>query len=304
MQYDIDDPSDGGGIGLLDFFLTEIHRRITITEIERIEADRRVKILTTALSEDIGGEVYVNGSIVQGDAMSPLRDIDVGIVLDVCDPMYTSQCYAPTRLIERTCSILLASLRKEFPYAIGTLEGQRRSILITFGSQDNCPGVARFTADVIVALNYRSGHGILIPDLFADTWDRSDPITHIELIRNAALASNQSFIRIVRLAKYWSRRHGTPLYSWNIKALALNCIANPTPLAAGLRTFFHYAAQSVSRGLTSDPAGVSGPIRLGLPRHQAVIQLKIALATMDHAIENAEAGRSAEAIRAIKTLFL
>jgi hypothetical protein len=304
IPYDTCDPHDGGGIGVLDSFLAALHRRIAITSIDRIEADRHVKLLTTVLYEDIGGEVYVNGSIVQGDAMSPLRDIDVGIVLDVHDPRCMSQCCAPTRLVEEACRVLLTSLRKELPYAIGTLDGQRRSILISFGSQDYCPGVAEFTADVIVALNYRGGRGIPIPDLFADQWERSDPMTHIELIRNAALTSNQSFIRIVRLAKYWSRHHGTPLYSWNIKALALKCLVNPMPLATGLRAFFQYAAESVSRELTPDPAGVSAPIRLGLSRHQAVMHLKSALVTMDYAIENAEAGRAIEAIRAIRTLFL
>jgi hypothetical protein len=291
------------GIGLLDCFLTEIHRRISLTDAERSEAENRLRILASVLLRQLGGSVYALGSVVHGDAMSPLNDIDVGIVVGTYEQSCRLQLHAPAELVEWTRSVLIASLREEYPYLTATLEGQRRSILIEFDHKVANPGLGRFTADVIVALKHESGRGILIPNLVTNSWDRSDPKTHTALIHQAARASNNSFIEIVRLAKYWSRSHGMPLYSWNIKALALKSVARPLPLTTGLRIFFDHAAESIATELTPDPAGVSSPIRLGMPRRMVISHLDTARASIDRAIRNAGAARYAEAVRVLGSLF-
>jgi hypothetical protein len=161
---------------------------------------------------------------------------------------------------------------------------------VTAGQQD-------FTADVIVAIDNPDEPGLFIPNLPVNGWDRSDPETHLELVKAAITATEVVFARTVRLLKYWSRRHSKPMCSWNIKVLALDCITEPMPLAEAMQAFFGYAAEELkqNQGLTPDPAHVAGPIELNLARREVIIRLRTAEGNIARALEHEAAGRSASA---------
>ena len=167
------------------------------------------------------------------------------------------------------------------------VEGRKRSILVSFGDP-----VTRtqtdFTADVIVAIDNPAGPGLFIPRY--DTWDRSHPEMHTKLVREAVRRSDVAYARVVRLVKHWSRRHGKPLCSWHIKALALGCLTSPTSQLAGLRTWLDHAIAELRVRDTPDPAGVAAPIKTTMPRPQLVDTLTKARDQLVYAIELEAAG--------------
>ncbi|MBT3152733.1 nucleotidyltransferase [Streptomyces sp. CHD11] len=284
----------------LEPLLLTIDRRIAITDNEYAEAKERLNMLSSALAEGFGQEVYVNGSIAHGDALSPLSDIDLGVVLG--EPWAARERrHSPGVIMKRACEVIETLAGKRYPGISADFAEQKRAVVVQFG--DAKKSYYDFTADVIVALDYREGRGVLIPNLQRQGWDRSDPIRHSELIRLANASSDLSFNAVVRIVKQWNRATGQPLSSWNIKALALSCITRPTTLTEGLYTFFHYAKQALSSGLTPDPAGIGPPIGLEMRRSKVLAYLNNACDAFDRVIENAASGRLLETCESLREIF-
>ena len=98
---------------------------------------------------------------------------------------------------------------------------------------------------------------------------------------------------MVRLIKHWNRRNSKPLCSWNIKALALDCITTPTALLPAVREWFRCATEQLSISETSDPARVAkNPIKLNekMTRTEVVRRLSRALERLDRAVQLEKAG--------------
>lgn len=267
----------------LEQLVDEARKRIEVSDAELTEArKRRSAIGAVLLREFPRSRTFVNGSIAHGDALTPLSDVDLGVV--VPDPVhrYGPGKAGPKELKERAANAIRSDLKQQYGDLRVEVEGRKRSILVRF-RDPVAPGHPDFTADVIVAIDNPHGAGLHIPR-FA-TWDRSHPERHTELVTAANKASKASFARVVRLLKHWNRRNGKPLCSWNIKALALGCIDAPTGLITGMRDWFDHAIRELSRGLTSDPAGVAThPIKLNETRTEVLRRLTRALETLDRAI--------------------
>jgi hypothetical protein len=286
----------------LQSLIDDARREIEVTDDELDEArDRRRKIATALLVAFPGSRIYVNGSIAHGDAITPLNDIDVGVVVADAAKDYGPGRRGPRDLMERARDAIRDHLGEEFPKLTVTIEGQRRAVLVRFGDPVTA-GQQDFTADVIVAIDNPNGAGLLIPNLFVDGrfvngWERSDPETHLELVKAAIKATEMVFARTVRLLKYWSRRHSKPMCSWNIKVLALDCLTEPMPLAEAMQAFFRYAAEALkqNQGLTPDPAHVAEPIELNLPLREVVTRLRTAEGHVTRALNHEAAGRPASA---------
>ncbi len=66
----------------LEELLTQARHRIEVTPEEIDEARRRREAIANALQKEFpGSRVYFNGSLAHGDALTPLTDIDLGIVI-------------------------------------------------------------------------------------------------------------------------------------------------------------------------------------------------------------------------------
>jgi hypothetical protein len=146
-----------------------------------------------------------------------------------------------------------------------------------------------------------------IPNTRIDAgWDRAHPERHTELVLAANEATGNVYARTIRLAKHWCGHHGKPLCSWNLKALALGCIADePRRLLDALHVFFSYAATEIAARFTEDPAGVSGAIKLpeGMTRDEAAWRLRAARDKVAEAIEHEQAGRPALAQHALHVVL-
>lgn len=218
--------------------------------------------------------------------------MDLGAVLSGVD----AEGYGPDKkdalpLMERARDAIRDGLDDEFPKLTVKVSGQRRAVLVRFGDPVT-QGQQDFTADVMTALPHPSGKGLYIPNMeIAAKWDRADPVTHTQMVLKAIEDTDNVFARAVRLLKHWNCTHSKPLCSWNIKALALDCIDTPMAMIDALQTFFTYAAKQLAAGPTPDPAGVAGDIPLGLPLKEVCKRLRTARDYIDLAIDHEAEGR-------------
>lgn len=285
--------------------LEEARRRVEVADDELDEArTRRDKLRNLMEKEFAGSETYVNGSVAHGDALTPLTDVDVGVVVAEAADTHGPGKQGPRPLMERAAARIRADLRGDYPRLRVRVEGQRRAVLVSFGdpvtsSQED------FTADVIVALENRRAPGLFIPN--GDQWDRSHPIAHTTMIRIANRdKTDYTYAKVVRLLKHWNRSNGAPLCSWNIKALALGCITSRVTMAEGLQTWFSYAHSELGQGETSDPAGVaSEPIHVNESMTMAQVRDKLAKAAqqLQRAVDYDVAGYPALAQNELAQMF-
>lgn len=276
--------------------LDEGRRKLQVTREELAEARARRDKISKALQEAFpGGRTYVNGSVAHGDANTPLTDVDLGIVVETAG-RFGPTGLGPAPLMEIARDAIKDAMKSDYPKLTVTIEGQKRAVLVRFGDPVTA-GQADFTADVIVALDNADAAGLFIPNLtLPEGWDRAHPEKHTQLIVDATEATNKNFPRVIRLLKHWRDRHGKPLCSWNVKALALECIAEGDyALLSGLDLFFSHAARALRSGLTDDPAHVAGKIKLPkeMPRADAVWRLGVARDHVKAAISHELEGRPA-----------
>ena len=272
----------------LEQTLEAARRRVEVSKAELDEARRRRDQIGAALRAAFpGSRVYINGSIAHGDALYPLTDVDLGLVVPDPDHRYGPGRRGPMELKNRAATAIRTALADEYPSLRVVVEGRKRSILVSFGSP-----VTRtekdFTADVIVAIDNLAGAGLYIPRY--DRWDRSHPELHTIMVRNAVRSSDVAFARVVRLLKHWARCHDKPLCSWHIKALALGCLTRPTSQLTGLLAWFDHAIADLHVRDTPDSAGVAAPIKTKMPRTQLVEKLIKARGQLAYAIELEAAG--------------
>jgi len=257
----------------LENLLADALERIQVQPEEIAEARRRRNAVASALRKEFssGGDharTYVNGSVAHGDALTPLVDVDLGVIVPDPDGEYGPDHGGPLVLKERAANAVRRELKEEFGDLRVEVKGRKRSVLIRF-NEPMRQGWDDFTADIIVALDHPSGDGLYIPK--DNTWDRSDPEEHTDLVVAAIKRTEVTFARVVRLLKHWLRQfEDAPLCSWHVKVLALDSITEPTPLLGGLLTWFRDAAAALEAGPTPDPAGVGPHIKTAHPDRRAV----------------------------------
>jgi len=255
----------------LEEILTEGRKRVEVTDAELEEARERRDDIAVALRKAFAGaRVYVNGSVAHGDALTPLTDVDVGVVVLDSDGEYGPGKKGPTTLMDKAARVIREELRPTYGELRVEVKDRKRSILIKF-NEPVSERAEDFTADVIVAIDNPDAAGLFIPRWTG--WDRSHPEQHTRMVKRAINDTRTAYAHVVRLLKRWNRANGKPLCSWNIKALALGCITAPTTQLQGLLTWFAYAIAELEKGETMDPARVAPkPIKLNedMTRKQVV----------------------------------
>lgn len=287
----------------LEAALNAARKRIEVHDDELKEARRRRKLLGDALRDEFGGRIYFNGSVAHGDALFPLTDVDLGVVVPNKDGRYGRGKVGPTELEERAAAAIRRALQRDFPKLRVEWRDRKRSILVSFGDPVT-PGQKDFTADVITAIDNEAGDGLYIPRF--TSWDRSDPEGHTEMIRVRNEITNSAFARIVRLLKHWSRTHKKPLCTWNIKALALGVIYSETRMIDGLRSWFDHAIDELQDGLTEDPAGVAErpiPLPDDWTIAQVLVELREAAKGLRNAVRYEDEGYPALALDELAKVF-
>ena len=263
--------------------VNDARERIEVTKAELDEARKRRTAIVAALKNEFAGSShYVNGSVAHGDALTPLTDVDLGVVIPNPDGVYGPGRKGPGELQERAAAAIRRELAPEYGDLRVEFRGRKRSIKVFFRDPIR-KGLPDFTADVITAIDYPSGPGLFIPRF--ESWDRSDPQTHTDLVTEANRRTESVYARTVRLLKHWNRQNGQTLCSWNIKALALSCVTSKEALVTSMRIWFRYAVEELKKGETEDPARVADkPIKLNAPPTKVIKTLEDALSRLDKAI--------------------
>ena len=258
--------------------------RIAVRDEELREGRRRRGLTKDALEKEFGGRVYFNGSLEHEDANDPLTDFDIGVVVPNPGGEFGPGEKSADELKERARGAIRDALQDEFPELCVDVVGRKRSVRIRFSSPVS-DRAGDFTGDVIVALDHVQ-NGLWIPR--HQSWDRSHPEKHTELVHQAQENTRRVFARAIRLLKHWSSRHDTPLCSWHIKALALAAITRPVPLVEALEAFFAHAHAALRDADTPDPADVGPAIKPRVSRSHARDRLATALELV-RAAQDAEA---------------
>jgi predicted nucleotidyltransferase len=284
-----------------------VRRAIEVDDDELAEARRRRDAIAAVLRIAFpGARIYVNGSIAHGDALTPLTDVDLGVVVPNPRSLFGPGAWGPSMLKDRAAAAIRTLRGPRYPNLVVEEKNRdgsprKRSILVRFGDPVTA-GQPDFTADVIVAIDNPRQAGLFIPKY--DQWDRSHPEKHTELVREANRRTRSRYARTVRLVKHWNRRNGKTLCSWNIKALALDAVDGSGALFPLLTAWFDFALAELSKGETADPAHVANhPIALNAPRSEVLRRLRDGRALLQEAAAHAAAGRDVSARDALARFF-
>jgi hypothetical protein len=273
----------------------EARARIAVDDAVLKEARiRRDRIRDIVEEEFATLRTFPSGSLAHGTQNDPLNDADAGVVLDrrVYEGLGPDG-EGPSAIVEKVRSVLREVLREDYPN-VRFFTGGRRAIRINF-MESLQPGADNFTADLIVAVRRDEG-GIWIPDLDNDEWDPSHPERHVELVIARSKATDSHFARILRLAKHANAHHGRTVFSFNIMALGLESITEKVSLPEGLALLLRHAADSLDKGLTEDPAGISGTIGVNVSRRKdAARRFKEMAQLAEEALELDAHGQTAQA---------
>jgi hypothetical protein len=294
----------------LDEWLARRAAEVAATPGELELAESRAQKVIAALAEIYpGAEVYRTGSIAHGDAMSPLNDIDLGVIVTNRSKLGIGPGKTgPGREMEQTATILQEKLRNQFPDLTADA-GNKRSIVLEFTKPQETGGTD-FTCDVIIAIPRPEGD-LLIPNTELKAgWDENDPQWHVARLKEAERTSEGSFSQTVRLVKHWRNvQDNKLLYSWNIKTLALEAGDTPAQPFESLYRFFAHAIGAVAQGPTENPRKDERALTRYPPpgaateRMTVTLQLMDALETLDRARMLALADQPEKALAELERLL-
>lgn len=251
---------------------------------------RRNLVLEIADRHPAGRAPFRSGSVAHGTENKPLEDADGGEMINrrfeefrVYGPDGSGE--GPTRFVESFRALIEREVRRAYPNATATTNGQKRSIKVEFHTPVDLDewGEVDPYVDFIVGLAMADdGTGIWIPNLETDSWDPGDPQFHTYLMTEKDSRELSIYrAKILRLAKRAVKRDGANggivvMCSWNLSALALAYFDEVSTLSEGLERFLTYASEQIALSLTSDPSDViTDPIKLpkGVTQEQASARL-------------------------------
>ena len=257
--------------------LEDVEKAISVDDATLDEARRRRRE-TLDICAGFPGVLgtYKSGSVAMGVVNEPIQDADGGIILDRrrypgLGPDGGGD--TPDDIVGQLHDLVGPEIRQIWPRA--TVHDMKRGITVRMHAP--LGNGADPYVDVVVAMNRKDAPGLWIPNLAVSRWDASHPQCHVELMLAGSRAGRRTRARVVRLAKAWNKQYSDPaLSSFNIVALALECVGSAMPIDEALLIFFEHASASLAVQQTADPAGVSGPIKIEGTKEIAVARLAAA----------------------------
>lgn len=279
---------------VLDIFENEVRKKIATADRVLKEArDRRDVVAESAMEIEGALRWFRSGSVAHAMVNKPVSDADSGLVLDrrsypALGPDGDNE--APDEVIDELCEIVRPKVREK--YSKATIGKSRRGLLVEFNepvTAEEDPSI-----DLIVTLTRKDADGLWIPDRKAkaekDKWTPSHPEKHTELFTGGAKERRTLRARVARMAKAWNKQWeggDRALSSFNVATLAWEYVDDGSvPLDEALAGWFRYARDALNNAETEDPAGVSDPIRLLLPKSEVVKRLRDAADDIDEALAN------------------
>lgn len=267
---------------------------------------RRNLVVGITLDHDGARDHWYSGSVEHRTENNPLGDADCGTMMNRRPVQFQrfgpdGSGLGPRLFIDEIANWLQPKLVAVYPNVQLDLEG-KRAITIYFNEQidDDELGAVDPSVDLILGLERINKPGIWIPNCETDSWDAADPMKHTALMTTGPAEIVAARAHLIRLAKRAVKREEktsgvATMCSWNISALALECVESNLPLSVGLQGLFTHLSARIAEGPTEDPAGVSDPIRLpdGMSHEEASQRLAsmaqvVALAQQATSVNQAE----------------
>lgn len=223
---------------------------------------RRDRVRQAAASFPGALRTHLAGSLATHFTNHPVSDADAGLVMDrrtrpELGPDGKGEL--PSELVNEIRLHIRPRLARLYPNV--RVERMKRGLLVRFNRPLRSGEDP--TVDLVVALNRAEDDALWIPNLDSNRWDPSHPEKHVELFTAGAEGQRRTRRHVVRLAKAQLQQFDKPhLCSFNLAALAWECIQSTERIDLALWRFFNYAATELAKHLTKDPAGVSAPIRV------------------------------------------
>lgn len=274
--------------------LDEVRRDVAANgDALRVARERLAAVRHAADSFPDALRTFASGSLATRFVNDPVTDGDGGVVIDRRTRPHLGpdgDGDMPAALVEEVRQHVAAQIHCDFPGA--AVEPMKRGIIVEF--HDPLPSGEDPSIDLVVALNRRGHEGLWIPNLDDNRWNPSHPERHVELFTAGWESLRRARQHVVRVAKAQIKQFETPaICSFNIAALAWECIELPERLDLALHRFYDYAATELSCALTEDPAGVSAPIRVA-DRTLAVNRFRMTADAIALAIEADDATKARE----------
>jgi hypothetical protein len=282
--------------------LDEIRQEISASDDDLREArKRRDLVLEAAASFEGALHTFKSGSVAHGNVNNPVSDADGGLVLDrrvhVTLGPDSVDAEGPEDVVGDVRDHVMPMVRETYPNARSRLI--KRAILIRF-NEPNTDGVDP-SVDLVVAVTRKDAQGLWIPNRDQAAWDASHPEEHTRLLTVGGKSLRVHRARVIRLAKVVIKHDPTPaLISFNVEALALAHITRVLTLAESMQLFFDQAGSSIKAGLTDDPAGVSGKIKLpdGMTRERSAKRLRHFANNAQEALDHSDDRAAVESVLA------
>ena len=223
---------------------------------------RQNDVFSAAITFPGSLRTYRSGSVATRFTNHPVSDADGGLVMDrrsfpALGP--EGQGELPATLVEDLRDCIRPILKADYPDVVIKL--MKRGLLIEFN--EPLASGEDPTVDLVLGLNRVEGGALWIPNLDQNRWDASHPERHVQLFTTGSDGLRQTRRHVVRIAKAQVKQFVEPaVCSFNIAALAWECISFAEPIDAALHRFFDYAATELANRLTADPAEVSPAIKV------------------------------------------
>lgn len=225
----------------VDQVFFEFHDSINITGDQReICSSRRDSIIAYLKKDFHIVEAFASGSIPKYTANRGYADLDVIVALH-----YGQHCK------DRLPSQVLQSVRNALS---GYKTGSRKNGQAVTLYYDTWPNV-----DVVPAFQTGDDYGNVlyynIPDMNTQTWIRSNPKMHSAAIKERASTYGAEFRKIIKMVKWWNRKHSSYLQSYHIEVLALQSLTSSfTNFPLEMSIFFRKACESLESSFLGLPS--------------------------------------------------
>lgn len=216
----------------------EFYNSINLPNSHRLLSNSRTDALTEHIKKRfLVREAFTGGSIPKYTALKDYADLDLFIVLE------------SVHSINRTPADLLQNMRDCLGgYRAGISKKNGQAVTVYFDTWPQVDVVPVLPTELFGSTSY------LIPDMNRQNWITSNPKEHATDIANKTSLYGSEFRKIIKMVKWWNKKHGDYLQSYHIEVLALQSLSPTfTNYAWELYLFFDEAVKSIERTISGAP---------------------------------------------------
>lgn len=207
--------------------LQAVVEEVRPTQSELEEAQRRGEKVGQVLQNDGYCESFlIGGSVVKGTALSPVKDVDVFVLLDEPEWMSTlGKLYHPRTILARFDERLRQTYGHLEMKGHATIRRQRRSVSVRFTNE--------YTVNIdVVPVLRDKGSKLRVLERWEGDWTPTHPERQIKVLGRHD-TSKEPVRDALRLLKLWRRTNRVELPSCALEVLVLLMRKHKAPPASG-----------------------------------------------------------------------